>query len=156
MFHTSDSECFLGTQRSPLPLLVLLRISFPSDIVLTLLSKAGNKRGRKNSCPSTSVIYSSLPNHLPCFLHLNGLQKGRGKEERPLSLLFRVNSRKPLPQFITRQVPALVCHPSGLNQLLALYLLKLPIISTGMCASSLITISQDEVLEHNPFISWGQ
>lgn len=72
ILHTSDSECFLETIRSPFPFLLgkgilslLLGISFHSDVGLTLLSKGWWQKGKEKLLPfffyhlllSTQIIF---------------------------------------------------------------------------------------------------
>lgn len=133
--YTSNSECFLKTVRSPFPFLLLLRISFHSDVDRTLVLKGWPQKGKgKKSCLSISVVYSSSQSS---SLFSPSKQVSRGKRKRKPPLLLFINSCKPPLLLCTPQVPNFVCHPSGPGWLYALYLCKNShILFKEMCASS--------------------
>lgn len=138
--------------RNPFSFLVLLRISFCSDVDcnLTLLSN-GWPHGKEKILPF-HFCYSLLSTQSPPpFFTSKHASKGKRKRRKN----YHCSSSLSLVSLLlsTPHVPNLVCHPSGLNQLVALYLLKSPRHFHGNVCFK-ITVSQNEVLEHNPFINW--
>ena len=141
MLHTYNTEGFLGTMES-LCVPSAVRDFFPFwyrsfSAVKKILTKGEGKI--QPFCFCYPLLFTSSPS---VFI----TSKQAAKEKRKTKPLLFINSLDSII-LLTTQVPNFVCHPAGLNQLLALYLLKFLHHFHGKRVSS---------SRHNPFMRWGK